>query len=110
MPCWDSKLQAEEYRKKERADHQEKCSRHAIEHLESRIHNLTEMLCFLCRRVESAWPSVFLENTELSAWWKDHKANDKVIKEIEQIRSQIEQLEELEKSMYLKLESQNQNP
>ena len=65
------------------------------------------MLCGLCKKVELSEPSVFLENTKLSAWWKDHKAHDeaieeiKEIKEIEEIRSMRKQLDDLEQRVFL---------
>ena len=102
MPCWDSYLFAKEskenylkeFKENQCAKHQDECSN--IKHLESRIHNLTAMLCSLCKKVESAWPSVFLENTELSAWWEDHKASDQAIKELEEVRSLKKQIDEIE--------------
>jgi hypothetical protein len=106
MPCWDSNLYAKEFKENQCAKHQEECSE--IKHLESRIHNLTRMLCSLCKKVESAWPSVFLENTDLSAWWKDHKANDQVIKELEEVRSLKNQINEIEQRISLALKTKNQ--
>ena len=103
MPCWDSYLYEKESREKYIAKHQDEYpdikhldERSEIKHLESRIHNLTEMLCSLCKRVESGWPSVFVENTDLSAWWKDHKANDQIIKELEEVRSLKKKIDEIE--------------
>ena len=65
MPCWDSLLYTKTSTPYGNAKSQEESPE--IKHLESRIHKLTEMLCELCSRVEAGWPSVFVENTELSA-------------------------------------------
>lgn len=94
MPCWDSLLYTKASIPYGNAKLQEEGSE--VKHLESRIHNLTEMLCGLCKRVEAGWPSVFVENTELSAWWKDHKADDQAIKELEEVRSLKKQIDDLE--------------
>ena len=105
MPCWDSLLYKEASKPYGDVKFQEESPK--IYHLESRIHNLTEMLCGLCKQVELSEPSVFLENTKLSAWWKDHKAHDeaieeiKEIKEIEEIRSMRKQLDDLEQRVFL---------
>ena len=85
MPCWDSLLYTKASTPYGNAKPQEESPE--IKHLESRIHKLTGMLCELCSRVEAGWPSVFVENTELSAWWKNHKADDQVIEELEEVRS-----------------------
>jgi hypothetical protein len=50
------------------------------------------MLCSLCKKVESAYPSYFLENSELSAWWEEHKKNDKE-NEIIDLKKQISDIE-----------------
>jgi hypothetical protein len=94
MPCWDSLLYTKASTPYGNAKPQEESPE--IKHLESRIHKLTEMLCELCSRVEAGWPSVFVENTELSAWWKSHKADDQVIEELEKVRSLKKQLDDLE--------------
>lgn len=54
------------------------------------------MLCGLCQKAELEFPSVFAENAELSVWWEDHKANDEVIKGLEEVRSLKKQLDDIE--------------
>ena len=102
MPCWDSYLYAKEIKEKECEKHQDGCFE--IELLESKIHTLTEMLCSLCKRVESAWPTVFVEERELGDWWRSHKADDQVIKGIEEIRILKKQLEDIEQRIAIALE------
>ena len=102
MPCWDSYLYMKENREKECEKHQDGCLE--IELLESKIHKLTEMLCSLCKRVESAWPTVFVEERELGDWWRSHKADDQVIKQIEEIRILKKQLEDIEQRIAIALE------
>ena len=90
MPCWDSYLNGLEYKKNFPAQQYPKDA--ATKHLESMIHNLTRMLCSLCKKVESEHPSYFLENAELSAWWEEHKKNDKE-NEIRDLKKQISDIE-----------------
>jgi hypothetical protein len=90
MPCWDSYLQYVERKKNFSAQQHPKDA--VTEHLESMIHSLTRMLCSLCKKVESSFPSYFLENAELSAWWEEHKKNDKE-NEIRDLKSQINDME-----------------
>ena len=90
MPCWDSYLQSKEYKSNFPAQQHPKDV--VTEHLESMIHNLTRMLCSLCKKVESSFPSYFLENAELSAWWEEHKKNDKE-NEIRELKKQISDIE-----------------
>lgn len=101
MPCWDSYLYAKELKEKQCEKHQDECS--DIKCLELKIHKLTEMLCSLCKRVESAWPTVFVEERELGDWWRNHKSDDQVIKEIEEMRSMKKQLEDLEERISIAL-------
>jgi hypothetical protein len=104
MPCWDSYLFAKEAKENNYKIHQddcmfyqEKCS--DTKHLESKIHDLTEMLCGLCKKVELELPTIFIEETRLHNWWEDHKANDKAIEEIEKIRGLKKELDDLEKRL-----------
>ena len=90
MPCLNPYLQSKEYKSSFFAQQHPKDV--VTEHLESMIHNLTRMLCSLCKEVESSFPSYFLENTELSAWWEEHKKNDKE-NEIRDLKKQISDIE-----------------
>lgn len=90
MPCWDSKLQAQEYKKNFPAQNYPKDP--VVEHLESRIHGLTRMLCGLCKKVEPTCPSYIFGDADLTAWWEDHKANDKE-NEIRDLKKQISEIE-----------------
>lgn len=101
MPCWDSYLYAKEAKENKCTVHQEERSTYQEEYsdtknLKSKIHNLTEMLCGLCQKAELEFPSVFTENAELSVWWEDHKANDEIIKGLEEVRSLKKQLNDIE--------------
>jgi hypothetical protein len=90
MPCLNPYLQSKEYKSNFLTQQHPKDV--VTEHLESMIHNLTRMLCSLCKKVESSFPLYFLENAELSAWWEEHKKNDKE-NEIRDLKKQISDIE-----------------
>lgn len=47
--------------------------------LEKKVHYLTDLLCYLCKKTEAASPQFIEENYELAQWWIRHQKQDRMI-------------------------------